>query len=111
MNSMIISSLIVLFKNIKEKFVNSKTGQILSGIYMAFSRGWNNSTIINLIGNTDRKKTIDKSIVYKLFHLPFTFFEFLNSKIGEYLNKKIKTSFICDIGRTYLHNFMALNTS
>lgn len=107
---MIISSLILLFKNLKDKFINSRTGKILSGIYMAFSHGWRNSTIINLIGNTNRKKTIDKSIVYKLFRLPFTFLEFLNLKIGEYINNKIKTSFLCDFGRTYLHNFMALNT-
>jgi len=110
MNSIIISTIIYLCKAISDKFLQSKTCALLMKIYNCFSKGWRNSSLVNLFGNTDKKSIVEESMFYRIFRLPFSFFEFVGRKLGDYINGKIKTSFICDCARSYLHNVMAVNT-
>lgn len=110
MNSIIISAIIYLCKAISDKFLQSNTCALLMKVYNCFSKGWKNSRLVNIFGNTDKKSIVEESIFYKIFRLPFTFCETIGKKLGNYINKNIKTSFLCDCARSYLHNVMAVNT-
>ena len=110
MNSLIITSLIAFGKRITSMFCESVTGRLLMRIYSAFSNGWQNSAIIRLIGSTDKADYAEKSRLYKIFRLPAKWWEILQVKIGGCINEKIKTSFICHLGRVYVNSFMAVNT-
>ena len=110
MNSIIISAIIYLCKAISDKFLQSKTCALLMKIYNCFSRGWKNSRFINLFENTNKKGIAEESIFYKIFRFPFAFCEFIGKKAGSYINQNIKSSFLCDCARSYLHNLMAANT-
>ena len=109
MNSLIIGVFISLWTHFKGAFCKSKTYALFIKIYSFFSNGWKNSVMLNLIGNTSRESTLNKSIVYKFFRLPFTFWEFLSDKTGSYINTKIKTSALCAFAKGYIQGFMSLN--
>ncbi|MDD6484968.1 MAG: O-antigen ligase family protein [Clostridiales bacterium] len=110
MNSFIISSLAGLFRNIGNKFKESATSALFTRIYLAFSRAWENSLIMGLVGSQKRGDKASKSLIYKIFRLPITFWEYLRGKIGIRLGEKIKTSLLCGLGRDYIQSFMAVNT-
>ena len=109
MNSLIIGVFISLWTHFKGAFCKSKTYALFIKIYNFFSNGLKNSVMLNLIGNTSRESTLNKSIVYKFFRLPFTFWEFVSDKTGSYINTKIKTSAICTFAKGYIQGFMSLN--
>ena len=52
----------------------------------------------------------DDSIFIKLLFLPFTLIGVIQKKFGEKLNKTVQQSALCEAGRVYVQNFMALNT-
>ncbi len=110
MNSLILTVLVSQGMKFKNAFVKSKTYAIFIGIYNFFSNAWKKSTILNLVGNTDKESSMKNSIFYKLYRLPFTFWEFLSDKIGGYINNNIKSSAICSLARGYVQGFMAINS-
>ena len=109
MNSLILSSLAAFFKTVGRWFSQSGICRLLLKIYGAFSNGWQNSAIMRAVGS-DKTAYADKSLVFKLFALPIVFWEFLQKKIGGFINERIKSSFICSLGRCYVNSFMAVNT-
>ena len=110
MNSFILTSLVAFFKAFGAAFKESGICKLLLRIYNTFSKGWKNSRILHWIGSTDKNSYARDSVLYKFFRLPALFWEFLQKKFGAAINQKIKTSFICSLGRSYVHNFMAVNT-
>lgn len=110
MNSLILTYLAAFGTKIVKMFRESGTCKLLMRIYNAFSNGWKNSRIVGLIGSTDRAEYADKSLIYKIFALPVRFWEFLQKKIGGFVNESIKNSVICNLGKTYVNAFMAVNT-
>jgi putative inorganic carbon (HCO3(-)) transporter len=52
----------------------------------------------------------DDSIFIKILFLPFTLIGVIQKKFGEKLNKTVQQSALCEAGRVYVQNFMALNT-
>lgn len=110
MNSLILTYLAMFGAKIAQIFRESGTCKLLMRIYNAFSNGWKNSRIVGLIGSTDRAEYADKSLIYKIFALPVRLWEFLQNKIGGFVNESVKDSVICNLGRTYVNAFMAVNT-
>lgn len=109
MNSVIISAIGSFMKKIKDKFLQSVVCGWLLNIYNLFSNAWNKSILVDIVGNTSRKEKVSESLIYKVFNIPFVFLEFIKSKIGNFIDEKIKKSIICHFGRVYIHNIMALN--
>ncbi len=88
----------------------SFTYRILHGFYEWISRSWQQS----VLASTFRRKwlgayTAAKSILCRFLKIPFTFLEFLQRKIGTWLDGKIKGSLLISVGSTYLHNLLAVN--
>lgn len=110
MNSLILTSLMAFFRAFGRMFRESGICKLLLRIYNAFSNGWKNSVILRGIGSTDRADYAQQSLIYRLFRLPVVFWEFLQRKIGGFLNEKIKSSVLCSVGRCYVNSFMAINT-
>ncbi len=110
MNSLILTVLVSLWIKFRYAFVKGKTYAIFISIYNFFSNAWKKSTILNLVGNTNKESKLQTSIFYKLYRLPFTFWEFLSDKIGGYINNNIKSSAICSLARGYVQGFMAVNS-
>lgn len=110
MNSLILSSLASFFKWLWNAFKNSGIYALFMGIYNAVSGSWNNSVIMNRLRKSDKDKISEKSLANKIFGFPFMIAGWLKNKIGAFLEQNIQSSFICSWSRTYLHNFMAVNT-
>ncbi len=110
MNSLILSVLVSLWISFKNAFLKSKTYALFIRIYKFFSSAWKKSIILNSICNTDKESKLTNSVFYKIYRLPFTFWEFLSDKIGGYINKNIKSSTICTLARGYVQGFMAVNS-
>lgn len=110
MNSLIISSLATFFKAFGRCFKNSGIYALLMKIYNGISSSWKNSAIMNkLRGNTaDGASTESKSS--KVCFLPFTLLTAIKNKVSDFFEKNISQSFICVWAKTYIQNFMALNT-
>lgn len=109
MNSLILTSLASFFKRIGKMFTYSGTYKILMGIYGFFSNAWEKSGIMSFL-RKDTRDEIPSSRAAEIFRLPFAFCDFLKGKIGGFLADKIQKSFICSWSRTYVQNFMAVNT-
>lgn len=110
MNSIILSVIAVAWGSICTAFRKSKTCELLTRIYIAFSNGWKNSLIMKFIGNTKRKSIVEGSVVYRIYRLPFTFWEFLKRKTGSWIRTRVKSSLICNLAKDYMQNFMAVNS-
>lgn len=108
MNSFIISGLISVAKTLAERFKNSKIGAAVENINSAVSRSWHNSIITRVLKKNNPE--MSESIIKRITMFPFTFLEFISNKIGDKLGNAIQKSVICETGRRYVHNFMALNT-
>lgn len=105
MNSMIISLIVSFFGKLALLFKESEIYRIITKIQIYFSRMWEKSGIISTF-----KKEPKKNIFYKVMYFPIGIFEFLNKKIGGWILKRIETSFILDLARTFMNNMLALNT-
>ena len=108
MNSMIISGVISVSKTVKEKFQASKLNSAIERVYGVISRSWQNSVITRAV-KTENSKTKD-SILSRVIMSPFTLLEKISSKIGDKLSDRIEKSVICELGRSYVQNAMALNS-
>ena len=107
MNSVILASIAAFFKSFWEVFQKSGIFAAVNKVHGAFSSSWKNSTIISWL---EKEGKAVGSITGKIFRLPFTFLEFLQSKTGAFLREKKEKSMVCAISRTYVQNFMAVNT-
>lgn len=105
MNSMIISLLVSFFGKLTSLFKESGLYKIITNIQNWFSKVWGNSGIISTF-----KKEPEKKLFYKVMYFPIGIFEFINKKIGGWILKRIETSFILDLARTFMNNMLALNT-
>lgn len=110
MNSLILCSLAAFFKWLWNAFKNSGIYALFMRIYNAVSGSWNNSFIMNGLRKSDKDKISSKSLANKIFGFPFACAAWLKNKIGAFPERNIQSSFICSWSRTYLHNFMAVNT-
>ena len=108
MNSMIITALTVFFRRFAEKVRESKLWALIMRIYSACSSSWKNSVIMRFAKGGS--STVAESRFAKWLYAPFTFLEFLATKLRRKLSKAIEHSVICERCREYVHSFMALNT-
>ena len=105
MNSIIISFVVSFFGKITSLFKESGLYRVISNIQNWFAKTWENSGIISTL-----KKEPKKNIFYKITYFPIGIFDFINKKIGGWILKRIETSFILDLARTFMNNMLALNT-
>ncbi len=108
MNSLIISAVLSFVNAFVGKFTQSKLWAIILRINAACSRSWKNSRIMTLLEKEG--KGFENSLFSRITMSPFTFLEFVQRKIGDTLSDKIRASAVCEAGRLYIQNFMALNT-
>lgn len=108
MNSIIITAIAALCRGLWTKLQSSKLWAIIMKIYTACSNSWNNSAIMRFLkGGT---ATVEGSMLARWLYTPFNLLEFLAKKLRRSLSKAVRDSAICELGRGYVHNFMALNT-
>lgn len=108
MNSLIISSVISFINTLKTKFTESRLWHIINAVYMAISRWWRESVVMAFAEGG--KATVAGSRIARVLYLPFDILEFIAKKLHKPVSKGIENSIICELGRQYVHNFMALNT-
>lgn len=108
MNSLIVSAVMAFVRTFIGKFSESRLWGIINNINNACKKAWKNSVIMGFLKKDNRSPA--DSIAGKVVFFPFTVTEILRDKLGEKLDSGIKNSVICELGRTYVHNFMALNT-
>ena len=105
---MIISA-ILWFKNMfLDKFVHSKLWALIQNINKACQNAWKNSVIMNFLKRDNIAVT--DSFFGRILFSPFTLLDVIKKHFANTLNKKIKSSVICELGRLYIQNFMAVNT-
>lgn len=108
MNSFIMSSIVSMWHAFVRVFKESGLYKLLIKIYNGISQSWKNSAVMNVLRkNTNSEK---ESAVDRILKCPFTAFTFLKRKIGGFIDKTISQSCICFCGKTYIQNFMAVNT-
>ncbi len=110
MNSLILSSLATFFKSVWGMYKNSGVYALLMKIYMFFSNAWKNSAIMNKLRDNKCENASCGTLSAKVLGLPFAFLTFLKNKIGGFVRNNISNSFICSWAKTYMQNFMAVNT-
>ncbi len=89
---------------------NSKIYHILRGIYDKISGGWKKSQIAGWFRKDQFPKEFhQQSLIGKLLGWPFALLGWMQKKWGETLAQKVEQSFFFSLGRTYLHNLLALN--
>ncbi|MCC8159717.1 MAG: O-antigen ligase family protein [Oscillospiraceae bacterium] len=110
MNSLILSSLAAFFKAFGRMYQNSGIYALLMKIYNGISGSWKNSRIMSLIRDNGNGETDKSSVTAKILYCPFTFLTFLKNKMGAFIEKNISESFICVWAKSYMQNFMAVNT-
>ena len=108
MNSVIISAVIAFCNAFWAKFTESKLWAVIMKIYTGCSKSWQNSTIMRLLYGG--KATVAGSRIARVVYAPFIFLEFIAKKLRKTAAGGIKNSVICEFGRQYVHNFMAVNT-
>lgn len=108
MNSVIISAVISFFNVFLKRFTDSKLWALINNINIACQRAWRESRIMSFLrdGNVSLKNSKAARIAFS----PFIFLSFLQKKLGRGMAEMISSSYICSLGRAYVHNFMALNT-
>lgn len=110
MNSVILSALAVFFRGFADIFRKSGIYALFMKIYNGISASWKNSSIISTVGSGKNDDASKNSIIAKLMYSPFRALEAVRAKLGKTIEKNISQSVICDLVKTYLHNFMAVNT-
>lgn len=108
MNSLLISAVLSFVNAFVRKFTESKLWALIMRISAACSRSWRSSSVMAFLEREGR--SYERSLFARITMSPFTFLEFLQRKIGAALAEKIKASTVCEAGRLYVQNFMALNT-
>lgn len=110
MNSLILTSVISFFRAFGTFFKKCGIYKAVNKIYSAFSKAWGKSIIVDIIGRDEREGEAVKSVTGKIFRTPFTVWEIIRNKMGNRARETISKSIICMHGRTYIQNFMAVNT-
>ena len=110
MNSVILSSLASFFGTLGAWFKNSALYALFMKIYTAVSNSWKNSAVMTWIRSAKSDGASVKSASAKVLFSPFALLDVLRGKAGEFLDKNISQSFICVWAKTYMQNFMAVNT-
>lgn len=108
MDSVIISAVVTFFHALRRKFIQSKLYAVIMRIYIGCSKSWRNSAIMKFLYGG--KSTAEDGKIARAVYAPFTFLEFIAARIGKKVSGGIKNSVICEFGRRYVHNFMAVNT-
>lgn len=108
MKSLIISGVVSASRKIASAFGSSKLGALIDNLHASAGRSWDKSIITDFL-KTKNGKT-QSSLLKRITMSPFTFLEFVSSKIGDKLSAAIEDSVICETARRFVHNFMALNT-
>ena len=108
MNSMIIAAVTGFCRGFWARLTDSRLWAIITAIYLACSRSWQNSRILSFLkGGSDTAK--DSRLTRRLY-APFDLLTLISKKINEKLSRAVEQSVICELCRLYVHNFMALNT-
>ena len=108
MNSVIISAIGSLARKTADKFKQSRVCTVIDGACSVVSKSWSNSIIVNFLkGNA---VTSAKSVIRTITMSPFMLLERWQRKYGATLSDKVEKSVICELGRRYVHGFMAINT-
>ncbi len=110
MSSLILSSLAVFFKNLWGAFKQSGLYALFWKIYNGITGSWKNSKVMTMLRKHERDGESKQSVVSKILMSPFTFLEFLQRRLGALVREQIEKSCICKWSRTYVQNFMAVNT-
>lgn len=110
MSSLILSSIAAFWGRLREMFKHSGIYALFMKIYNAVSGSWNRSIIMTRLRNINGNEESQKGIVSKICRCPAIFLAFLQRKIGRIVDKSISQSFICSWAKTYIQNFMAVNT-
>ncbi len=89
---------------------NSKTYHILRGLYDRISGSWKESRIVGWFRKDWFPEGFHQtSLAGKIAGSPFLLMEWLRTKIGSWLSRKMQESTIVCLGKCYLHNVLALN--
>lgn len=110
MSSLILSSLAALFRNLRTAFWKSGLYMLFRKIYGGITLSWRSSGIMTALRKRGDGGGLGQSAAFKILMSPFTFLEFLQRKIGMFVKTQIEKSCICKWSRTYVQNFMAVNT-
>lgn len=108
MNSLIISAVMAFVNAFVAKFTESKLWRIINAIYDTISRWWRESIVVAFAEGG--KATVAGSKLARWLYLPFDILEFIAAKLRKPVANGIEKSVICELGRVYVHSFMALNT-
>ena len=106
---MIISWLIAFWHSFCTAFRESIIGKAFFAVCNAVSRSWQNSSIIGFLRKDERVYT-DGSVFVRIVRLPMAVLDFVKKRLGAFINENIKNSFICSFAKTYINNFIAINT-
>ena len=110
MNSIIISWLVSFGHWFMNLWRQSGIYSLLMKIYNGISGSWSGSRIMRWLRGEKTESASEKSITGKVLYLPFTLLRYLKDKLCAFLENNVRHSFICVWSRTYIQNFMALNT-
>ena len=105
---MIITAVTGFCRGFWARLTDSRLWAIIMAIYLACSRSWQNSRIMRFLkGGND---TAERSRFARWLYAPFDLLSIIAKKTNERLSRAVEQSVICELGRLYVHNFMALNT-
>lgn len=110
MNSFILSSLASFFRAFVNCYKNSGLYWLLMKIYNGISASWKNSSVMTVFRSNKNDGKSTESFTAKILYCPFAFLSFLKRTIGGFIERNISQSFICIWAKTYIQNFMAVNT-
>lgn len=110
MNSIILSWLVAFGHWFMNLWRGSGIYALLMRIYNAISSSWDGSRIMNRLRGEKTDSASEKSVTGKVAFSPFALLTLIKNKLGAFLKKNVQQSFICVWSRTYIQNFMALNT-
>ena len=110
MNSFILSSLAVFGRWFMNLWKHSGIYALLMKIYNGISSSWKNSRVMTKLRSDRGYATSAKSLTGKAAFLPFRLLGLIRDKAADFFDSNIRDSFICRWSKTYIQNFMALNT-
>lgn len=108
MNSMIISAVLWFKALFVDKFVHSRLWALIQNINRACQQSWKHSAVMNFLKRDNI--SVKNSFFAKIIFSPFVLLDVIREHFADAWGEKIKDSFICELGRSYVHNFMAVNT-
>lgn len=111
MQSLIFTYIARMCAVVVRVFRRSKTYRLFNMLYDCFSDAWKNSMLVRIFSADNNQNTFEQSsLIYRVLHAPFVCLSFLRDKTGAWLSRQIEKSYAVHMGRSVLHNMMALNT-